>query len=134
MFNYRKLNKILDERKIKKSDLLRKIGLTRPALESILAGKDFRVSNLEKLANALNVTIGCLFDEDPDVVESPGKNIADGQAEGNGSRYNECDILKERLANMEHILQEKERMINVLMRINDLERSIDPTKTEAREN
>lgn len=58
-----KLVQLIDGEKITKAFVVKAAGISRPALDSILAGKDFKVSNLEKLATALGVPVGYFFDE-----------------------------------------------------------------------
>ncbi len=62
--NYRKLHKLIEERKVKKADLIRKTGLSKTTIDYVLNGNDFRVSTLEKIAAALHVRVGFFFDEE----------------------------------------------------------------------
>lgn len=62
--NIRKLTTLIDGKKITKASIIKKTGISRPALDSILDGNDFKVSNLEKIAHALCVSVGYFFDDD----------------------------------------------------------------------
>lgn len=61
--DYAKLNSLIDGKKTTKSMVVRKTGISRPTLDSILGGNDFKVSNLEKIAKALNVSVSTFFEE-----------------------------------------------------------------------
>lgn len=67
--NTKKLESLIDGKKFTKAKVIKATGISRPALDSILAGNDFKVSNLEKLARALNIKIGFLFDEEISIEE-----------------------------------------------------------------
>lgn len=116
--NINKLYYLLNE-KGKKADLLRKTGITRPTLESILNGGDFKVSNLEKIAEALNVNVGYFFDEDIEVeLRSAGRDYVEkGNIEhkgpeyvGNNSNSIESD-LREQIAQLRSQLADKDKII-----------------------
>lgn len=104
IMNVNKLSSLIDGKRITKASIIKKAGISRPALDAILNGSDFKVSNLEKIAMALGVPVGYFFDESdrpfihaergcPPVTESGdmstvhlGKEI--------GSRLNELKISK----------------------------------------
>lgn len=67
--NTKKLENLIDGKKITKAYIIRKTGITRPTLDYILEGKDFKVSNLEKIADALKVPVGYFFDEEIKIEE-----------------------------------------------------------------
>ena len=67
--NVNKLVALIDGKKTTKASVIKKTGISRPALDSILDGNDFKVSNLEKIANALCVSVGYFFDDDIVVEE-----------------------------------------------------------------
>lgn len=67
--NVSKLHGLIDGKNITKAYILKETGITRPTLDFILEGKDFKVSNLEKIAKALKVPVGYFFDEDIKVEE-----------------------------------------------------------------
>lgn len=62
--NISKLNSLIDGESIMKAKIIKLTGISRPTLDSILDGNDFKVSNLEKIANALNIKVGYFFDEE----------------------------------------------------------------------
>lgn len=113
--NINKLSKLL-EGKGRKADLLRKTGITRPTLESILNGGDFKVSNLEKISDALNVKVGYFFDEEVGIeVRSAGRDYVEkGKIEHKGPEYvgtaSEAD-LREQIAQLKSQLADKDKII-----------------------
>lgn len=117
--NINKLYDLLRE-KGKKAEVLRKTGLTRPTLESILNGCDFKVSNLERIANALNVRVGYFFDEeDITQIREAGRDYVEkGNIEHKGPEYVgssslEAD-LREQIAILKSQLADKERIIALM--------------------
>lgn len=87
--NIRKLNNLIDGKKITKASIIKKTGISRPALDSILDGNDFKVSNLEKIASALCVSVGYFFDEEVTQVREAGRDYVEkGKIEHKGSEYN----------------------------------------------
>jgi len=116
--NVNKLHELIKARKITKAKLKTDARISRPALDSILAGKDCRVSSLEKLAAALRVPVSFFFDEQDDkkVINVSGKNNQLNQ-EGAHDNINAADIevavLHERVRALEKLLAEKERVIKL---------------------
>lgn len=87
--NTSKLSHLIDSGAISKAEILRRTGWTRPTLDAILNGKDFRVSNLEKLANVLNLKVGYFFDEEVTEIRQAGRDyVEDGKIEHKGTEYN----------------------------------------------
>ena len=120
--NTSKLESLIDGKKFTKAKVVKATGISRPALDSILAGNDFKVSNLEKLAHALNIKIGFLFDEDEHMKEI--------QTEGNNSPASDSGdvsvvigdaVLAERVKSLESLVAEKnERISELKERIQEL--------------
>lgn len=117
--NVKKLSILIDGKKITKAYVLKKTGLTRPTLDGILEGKDFKVSNLEKLATALNVNVGYFFDEEITQFREAGRDYVEkGKIEHKGPEYSgmsETD-LRDQIAQLKSQLADKERIIKLLER------------------
>ena len=114
--NINRLNKLIIESKLNKTKLAERCGVSRTTLDNVLAGADAKISTVESLANVLNVSVGCLFDDD--IIAN--KAIANGDSSvaavnSNVSVGENETILQERVKNLEALLAEKERLINVLM-------------------
>ena len=116
--NIRKLNALIDGKKITKASVIKKTGISRPALDSILDGNDFKVSNLEKIADALCVSVGYFFDEEIEVRTSGRDYVEKGKIEHKGPEYNgstsvETD-LRDQIAQLKSQLADKERIIKLM--------------------
>jgi transcriptional regulator with XRE-family HTH domain len=117
--NVSKLNALIDGKKITKASIVKKTGISRPALDSILDGNDFKVSNLEKIARALGVLVGYFFDEDTTEVRQAGRDYVErGKIEHKGPEYNGCSSveadLRDQIAQLKSQLEDKERIIRLL--------------------
>jgi transcriptional regulator with XRE-family HTH domain len=65
------IDNILKEKGLSKTDIAKRIGLSRESLYRILSGNP-TLDNLNKLANALDVPIGDLFDHpQTDIINCP---------------------------------------------------------------
>lgn len=122
MVNLSKLSSLIDGKKFTKAQICRCTGLSRTALDAILAGSDFKVSNLEKLANALNVKIAYFFDEEEVTeIRASGRDYVEkGKIEHKGTEYNtpvssssEAD-LRGQIAQLKSQLADKERIIKLM--------------------
>jgi transcriptional regulator with XRE-family HTH domain len=61
--NTSKLEKLINESKLSKTDICAKCGFTRPTLDNALAGADVKVSTVSSLAAFFRVPVGYFFDE-----------------------------------------------------------------------
>ena len=123
--NISKLESLIDGKKMTKAKLIKATGISRPALDSILSGNDFKVSNLEKIVRALDVKIGFLFDEIDDV--QPSKIL---QTEGDYSPASDSGdvsvivgdaVLAEQIRSLKALMAEKDaRIIELKERIDEL--------------
>lgn len=128
--NLNKLNKLLEE-KGAKADIIRKTGITRPTIDSILSGGDLRVSTLEKITSALNIHVGYLFDEEVNMeVRQAGRDYHEHhdqiarnkilKVDGHDSKDigispdEIIEALKERIRDLEGRLADKDLIIELL--------------------
>lgn len=117
--NFKKLNELIDGRKITKASIIKKTGISRPALDSILSGNDFKVSNLEKIAVALRVPVGFFFDENDVEIREAGRDyVENGNIEHRGTEYNGSTSIEQdlraQIAQLKSQLEDKERIIKLL--------------------
>lgn len=122
LMNLSKLRMLIDGKKITKAYVIKKTGISRPALDSILDGNDFKVSNLEKIADALNVSVGFFFDDTPHKTEVHTEgDYSPASDTGNVSVVVGDAVLAERVKSLEALVAEKDQRINELKeRINEL--------------
>ena len=103
-----------------KAKVIRESCLTRPTLDKIMAGGDFKVSTLEKVADALGISVSYLFDEDPHIVTTTG-DFSPGSVGGNATVNIGDAVLAERVKSLEALLTEKdERIADLKERIDEL--------------
>lgn len=89
-----------------KFEVAEECGMTRQTLSAILRGSDAAVSRIEKLAQVLDVPVGYFFDE----TSADGtKRVAQSELEI------EVEHLKYIIEQKDKQLEEKERLIQVLM-------------------
>lgn len=72
--NLRKLERLVKDSEMTKTQIAKKCGITRVTLENALQGGDIRVSILESIARVLQTPIGYLFDEEAEHYEAHGKH------------------------------------------------------------
>ncbi|MDY5433670.1 helix-turn-helix transcriptional regulator [Bacteroides pyogenes] len=123
MFNGRKINDLLEEKKQTKASLYRFIGISKKGLNDIIDGNHIpKISYIESIADFFKIPIDALFDREIDI---PAIKIGH-QVKGNGNKVsgniklNECQAeiehLKKLLQEKIDIINEKERTIQILMK------------------
>lgn len=111
--NISKLQDLINNSKLSKADLIKRTGLSRPTIDSILSGGDFKVSNLELIAKALNVSVSYFFDDcEPNniAIATKGGNAHVGNKYVNDGSVNE-QLLTERISHLEKTLADKEQQL-----------------------
>lgn len=122
-----KLQALMSQSKINNSSLASLSGLSDVTISKILNGADAKISSIERIAGALHVPVGYFFDDSIiNNVNSEKSNILVGR-DNNGqisiSEYQdrfedallEIEHLKEIINGKDKLIEEKERLINVLM-------------------
>ncbi|MCD8312657.1 MAG: helix-turn-helix domain-containing protein [Bacteroidales bacterium] len=93
-------------------------GMSEQNLHRCLNNNRIQAADLEKIARLLNVPVGYFFDEaSAATATASGRNsiaAAGHEVTVNGTPDNEA-VLAERVKYLERLLEEKERLINVLM-------------------
>lgn len=93
-----------------------RLGITAQSLNSCFKGKDVRSNTIERIADALGVKMSFFYPMDGNnTVASGNGSVA---VNGNNNVANaavDATLLAERIAMLEKLLDEKERLINVLM-------------------
>lgn len=122
-----KLQALMNQRKINNSSLASLSGLSDVTISKILNGADAKISSIERIAEALKVPVGYFFDESSTNQINSGKsNVMVGRDNNGQIAVSECqDRLEDALLEIEHLkeiidgkdklIDEKERLINVLM-------------------
>lgn len=116
--NINKLNNLIDGKKTTKASIIKKTGISRPALDSILEGNDFKVSNLEKIARALCVSVGYFFDEEIDIRQAGRDYVEKGKIEHHGTEYNgsvtQCNLEDENAELKRKLIEAQEKIIKLM--------------------
>lgn len=122
-----KIKELMVKEKIDIPELAKKLGKTKQAIYDMLEKKDVNTSLLRDLSSIFNVPIGIFFEEEPITNNTTGNsNIVVGRDNNGQISVSECqDRLEDALLEIEHLkeiidakdklIDEKERLINVLM-------------------
>lgn len=125
--NVAKLQLLMSQSKINNSNLASMSGLSDVTISKILNGADAKISSIERISEALKVPVGYFFDDSPVTQVNLGKsNVTVGRDNNGQISVSECqDRLEDALLEIEHLkelidgknklIEEKERLINVLM-------------------
>lgn len=102
-------------------DIAELLGVTAQSLSSVLSAKDVRSGTIEKIAKALGVRISYIYGESDKahnaVATGRGSVAVNGNnnVAGNVTVGENAAVLQERVTMLEKLLEEKERLIKVLM-------------------
>lgn len=76
--NLSKLRALVDGKRFTKAYIVKHADISRPALDAILEGKDFKVSNLVKIAAAVGVPVSYFFDEETEIdIRTAGRDYVE---------------------------------------------------------
>lgn len=125
--NINKIKILIEESGQTKQAIAEKCGISRPTLDNVLSGADAKISTIEGLAAYFNVPVGHFFDSSNVNQSCSGKsNVMVGRDNNGQISVSECqDRLEDALLEIEHLkelidgknklIEEKERLITVLM-------------------
>lgn len=114
-----RLKEILAKYKVSQSEIAKQLGMSHQSLNQMLSASDIKTGLVERIAKVLNVPISSLFGEDKEqnavatgngIAVSGNNNVAVNENMGDNAA-----ILQERVTMLEKLLEEKERLIKVLM-------------------
>lgn len=116
------LKKFIRKSKISQSEIARQLGMSQSSFNQMLSSNDVKSSLVERIASILHVTMGEIYGEAKEQsAVATGNSIAvtgNNNVAGNVTN-NDTNILQERNALLQQILQEKERLIQVLIKQNN---------------
>ena len=116
-----RLKKIISKFKVSQSEIARQLGMSHQSLNQMLSAADVKTSLLERIAQVLNVPVSFLYgerDEGQNAVANGDGSVAvagNNNVAGNVTMGDNTAVLQERVAMLEKLLDEKERLIKVLM-------------------
>lgn len=112
-----KLKKKLLELKVNQKQLAGLLNVTPQSVNSILTATDVRSGTIEKIAKVLDVPILYFYGEEGGNVAVASGNVSGASNSGDVTinASGEIPIMKERIAHLESLVSEKERLIQVLL-------------------
>ncbi|MDY4555463.1 MAG: helix-turn-helix transcriptional regulator [Prevotella sp.] len=120
-----RLKEILYEKKVSQSQVAKLLGVSQQSFNQMLAAADIKSSLLERIAEALGENMSLFYPIEPvnvTISDHGGVSIAgnntiagNNNAVGNVTMGDNSAVLQERVTMMEKLLEEKERLIKVLM-------------------
>lgn len=125
--NINRLRILIEESGLSKQQIAEKCSISRPTLDNVLGGADAKISTIESLASFFNVPVGHFFDTgNVNQTFKGASNIVVGRDNNGHIAMAECQNrlddalleikhLQEVIEGKDKLLNEKERLINVLM-------------------
>lgn len=114
-----RLKEILAKYKVSQSEIAKQLGMSHQSLNQMLSASDIKTGLVERIAKVLNVSISSLYGEDKEQnAIATGNGIAvagNNNVAGNVTMGDNTAVLQERVTMLEKLLEEKERLIKVLM-------------------
>lgn len=120
-----RLKEILYEKKVSQSQIAKLLGVSQQSFNQMLAAADIKSSLLERIAEALGENMSLFYPIKPanvTISDHGGVSIAgnntiagNNNAVGNVTMGDNSAVLQERVTMLEKLLEEKERLIKVLM-------------------
>ena len=120
-----RLKEILYEKKVSQSQVAKLLGVSQQSFNQMLAAADIKSSLLERIAEALGENMSLFYPIEPanvTISDHGGVSIAgnntiagNNNAVGNVTMGDNSAVLQERVTMMEKLLEEKERLIKVLI-------------------
>lgn len=103
MINTKKIEAQIESTKISKARLCSQLHIARSTLDAILNGGDAKISTIEAIANALNVKIGFLFDEEEKIqIREAGRDYVEkGKIEHHGTENNISESYSTSISDLE---------------------------------
>lgn len=111
MFRGERIKDLLAEKKVTKKKLAESVGVTAIGLDGIISGSNVRAGNLEKIADFFRLPIDYFFDREVE-IKSMGQNEDESSLSDN---IQDGISLKKENELLKKIIEEKERLIQVLM-------------------
>lgn len=113
------LKELIDALGISQRKLAEQMGVTPQTISAILTAKDVRTSTIERIASVTNMPISYFFNEEREhqnaVASGNGIAVAGNNNVAGNVTMGDAAVLQERVTMLEKLLEEKERLIKVLM-------------------
>ncbi|MDE6717867.1 MAG: helix-turn-helix domain-containing protein [Muribaculaceae bacterium] len=119
----RELYRIIEEKRLIKKDLADKIGITPTYFSHLMNKASFDSELLEKVSKAVGVSPGYFFDDWP-CDDYRVRDIHNGTVIGDAT-VNVGSTQEFRIRELESVLKEKERLIQVLLKQSGMDNVVD---------
>ena len=119
-----RLKEILAKYKVSQSEIAKQLGMSHQSLNQMLSASDIKTGLVERIAKVLNVSISSLYGEDKEqnAIATGNGNVAGNNNIVGSVTIGDATVLQERVKFLEQqvkdkesLLEEKERLIKVLM-------------------
>lgn len=118
MANLALISELIKQKKMMISDFCEQSQITNQTLREMIKRNSTKTDILERIANVLNVPVGYFFNEYSGIVVN-GKNNQVHSGQGNqimlSPEQREIEHLREIIKEKNNLLEEKERLIQMLM-------------------
>lgn len=119
MFNGQKINKLIEERRITKKSLFEYMGTSASGLDSIIKNCNPTAEKIEQIADFFRLPIDYFFDRKIEISDPAFSITGNGNKVQHGDGNVMIETQAKEIEHLQQLLMEKERMIQVLMSIND---------------
>jgi transcriptional regulator with XRE-family HTH domain len=119
MANFLVIRDLSEAKRISLRKIASKVGISESALQTLIRNGSTKTTTLEKIAEILEVPVGVFFDETPNrsITQKGNANFI---ANSHNIQISECEskleLAQNKIANLEALLEEKERTIQILMK------------------
>lgn len=123
MANLHLISELLEKKKMSMKDFCAQVELTDVSVRRIIERNSTKTDILERIARVLKVPVSCFFGEQSGICVNGGYNqVHSGQ--GNQimltPEQREIEHLRELLAEKDKVIEEKERLIQILLSSKDV--------------
>lgn len=109
------LKELIEKLGFPQRKLAEQMGVTPQTISAILTAKDVRTSTIERIASVTNMPVSYFFRENHEANSVVGNGNAAVNGNNNVVVNDNTPVLLERVRMLEKLLDEKERLIKVLM-------------------
>lgn len=118
-----KLKEVLLCFKVSQTDIAKKIGMSQQSLNQMLGASDVKSGLLEKIANAVNVSVSRLYElaccssaTDAEIFGSPSASATNASTDLQRTHSEGATDLAKENTMLKELLAEKERTIQILLK------------------
>jgi len=113
------LKDFLRRHNVSQSEIARRLGLSQSSFNQMLSSNDVKSSLVERIASVFHMSIGEIYNDGREqkvIATCNGIAVAGNNNVAGNITTNDTALLQERVMLLQRILEEKERLIQVLMK------------------